>query len=88
MKNCSILILDDATSALDNVTQEKIRKVLENLKGKCTVILIAHRLSTIVDCDRIFFIGDGKVQASGTHRELMERSEEYRELYSAESGEG
>ena len=88
LKNCSILILDEATSALDNVTQEKIRKVLENLKGKCTVILIAHRLSTIVDCDRIFFIGDGKVQASGTHRELMERSEEYRELYSAESGEG
>ena len=87
LKKCSILILDEATSALDNVTQEKIRKVLENLKGKCTVILIAHRLSTIVDCDRIFFIGDGKVQASGTHRELMEQSEEYRELYSAESGE-
>ena len=87
LKKCSILILDEATSALDNVTQEKIRKVLENLKGKCTVILIAHRLSTIVDCDRIFFIGDGKVQASGTHRELMEKSEEYRELYSAESGE-
>lgn len=86
LKKCSILILDEATSALDNVTQEKIRKVLENLKGKCTVILIAHRLSTIVDCDRIFFIGDGKVQASGTHRELMEKSEEYRELYSAESG--
>lgn len=87
LKKCSILILDEATSALDNVTQDRIRKVLENLKGKCTVILIAHRLSTIVESDRIFFVGDGKVQASGTHQELMEQSKEYRELYSVESGE-
>ncbi len=86
LKDSRILILDEATSALDNVTQDEIRRVIQNLRGKCTVIMIAHRFSTIVDADTIYYVGDGKILAQGTHRELMQQSEDYRSLYTMEAG--
>lgn len=79
-----VIFLDEATSALDNETQARIQKSIENLHNK-TVIMIAHRLSTVVNCDRLFFIEDGKVLAAGTHSELLETCQEYRKLYGEET---
>ena len=78
-------MLDEATSALDNETQATIRDAIENMHGKRTVVMIAHRLSTVVNCERLFYLENGKVLASGTHAELLERCPEYRRLYSEEA---
>ena len=83
--NASIFVLDEATSALDNNTQSKVLQAIKNIGEDHTVLLIAHRLSTVVDSDVIFLIGDGHVQASGSHEELLSNSPEYRDLYLAES---
>jgi len=79
-----ILLMDESTSALDNTTQRDVLKAVKGLAGTRTVMMIAHRLSTIVSADAIFFVGGGKILASGTHEELMETCAEYRELYQAE----
>ena len=70
--NVQLLILDEATSALDNTTESEIVKSLENL-GKLTIITIAHRLSTIKNYDQIIFLDDGKITATSTFKELMEK---------------
>ena len=79
-------MLDEATSALDNETQATIRDATENMHGKRTVIMIAHRLSTVINCERLFYIDNGRVLASGTHTELLEGCPEYRRLYAEEAG--
>ena len=80
MKDASILILDDSVSAVD-VKTEKV--ILENLRrqrrGK-TTILIAHRITTVEGMDKIIFIEEGRIAAVGTHAELCESCEGYREL--------
>jgi ABC-type multidrug transport system fused ATPase/permease subunit len=88
LQDSPVIMLDEATSALDNVTQSKISQAIENLRGGRTVIMIAHRLSTVINCERLFFISDGRVLASGTHQELMENCAEYRQLYGDESRAG
>ena len=72
IKNPKILILDEATSALDSESEFKFKKVLDNLKGKMTVIMISHRLSTIKDCDQIIVINKGSIVEKGRHEELYE----------------
>ena len=79
-----ILLMDESTSALDNTTQREVLKAVRGLAGTRTIMMIAHRLSTIVNADTIFFIDGGRVLASGTHKELMETCDKYRELYQAE----
>lgn len=76
-----IILFDEATSALDNETQSKIQEAINNLKGEYTILIVAHRLSTIIDSDRIFVIEDGKIVDSGPHKELLNTSEIYRNLY-------
>lgn len=80
MKNSSILILDDSVSAVDTDTE---RKILDNLKreraGK-TTILIAHRISTVQSLDKIVYLDNGKVVDCGTHAELLERCNDYRNM--------
>ena len=76
-----IILFDEATSALDNETQSKIQEAINNLKGKYTILIVAHRLSTIIDSDRIFVVEDGKIVDSGSHRELLKKSEIYKNLY-------
>ncbi len=80
-----ILILDEATSSLDNENQEKIKQVIASLSGSRTVIIIAHRLSTIIDADEILFIKNGKVAKRGTHKYLMENCKDYNNFYKSES---
>ena len=70
IKNPKILILDEATSALDSESEYKFKKVLDNYKGKITVVIISHRLSTIKDCDQIMVINKGSIVEKGTHEEL------------------
>ena len=85
LKDYPVIMLDEATSALDNETQASIRDAIENMQGGRTVIMIAHRLSTVIHCEQLFVIEDGKVQASGTHEELLKTCEMYRRLYAEES---
>ncbi|MBQ3392964.1 MAG: ATP-binding cassette domain-containing protein [Lachnospiraceae bacterium] len=74
----SVLIFDEATSALDNISQKKVTEALDKLH--CTRIVIAHRLSTIRHCDRIVYLGDGKIQEEGTYEELMKKDGLFAEL--------
>ena len=80
MKNAPILILDDSVSAVDTKTEKIILENLKtNRKGK-TTILIAHRISTIEKMDKIIFIDDGRIEAVGTHEELIASSSDYRTM--------
>nr|WP_246311658.1 ABC transporter ATP-binding protein [Leifsonia naganoensis] len=66
-----VLVMDEATSALDSATEAAVAKAIRELHGKVTVILVAHRLSTIRHADRIYFMSDGQIAASGTFDELV-----------------
>ena len=84
IRKSKIILFDEATSALDNDTQAKIQQAIENLKKDSTILMIAHRLSTVIGCDRIYFVEEGRVADCGSHSELMERCEGYRNLYESE----
>lgn len=79
--NPSILILDDATSAVDAVTESEINQALSSFKTNKTVILIAHRRSSLALADRIVLIDKGRVLAEGSHESLMASSQLYRALF-------
>lgn len=88
LKKPDILILDEATSNLDAVTEKAIQETIDAYSGGITTIIIAHRLSTIRRCDRIFVMEKGKIVESGSHQELMARTNgRYRGLYAAQTGE-
>ena len=72
-----ILILDEATSALDNESESKIQKVINDLKGKITVIAIAHRLSTVMDSDRLIVLQDGTISEQGDPKKLLKDKDSY-----------
>lgn len=80
VQNTKIILFDEATSALDNATQSKIQTAIDNLKGNYTLIIIAHRLSTIINCDKIFILEDGKISATGSHKELLRDNKYYKTL--------
>ena len=84
VQKTEIILFDEATSALDNETQGKIQEAIENMRKNYTIMIIAHRLSTIINSDRILFLDNGKIEAQGTHSELLEVSEEYKKLYEHE----
>jgi ATP-binding cassette subfamily B protein len=86
LKNAPILILDEATSQLDSITENLIQESLKNLmKGK-TVLVVAHRLSTLEMMDRILVFSHGKIIEDGTHEELLELNGTYKKLWSAQVG--
>lgn len=81
LRNPTFLILDEATSSIDALTEAKIQKTVNGiLKGR-TSIIIAHRLSTVVSCDRILFMEGGSILEDGSHRELMAKKGRYYELF-------
>ena len=85
MKDAPILILDDAVSAVDVVTEKKILDRLKELRKGKTTLLMAHRVSTVEQMDRILFLENGRVAAFGTHTELYETCKAYRRMVDAQS---
>lgn len=85
LKKPDILILDEATSNLDSITERALDKTINEFSKEMTTIFIAHRLSTIKDCDRIFVMDKGKIIEHGTHKELSESGGKYSELVRQQS---
>jgi ABC-type multidrug transport system fused ATPase/permease subunit len=81
VKNAPILILDEATSSLDAVSENKIKMAIKELHGEVTQILIAHRLSTIEYADRIIYLENGQKAAEGTKEELLQSCPPFRHLW-------
>lgn len=81
LKKPDILIMDEATSNLDSITEKAIEKTINSLSRNITTIIIAHRLSTIMRCDKIFVMEQGKFIEQGTHRELIARKGRYYDLW-------
>ena len=86
LKNPEILILDEATSAVDNETEAAIQESLETLKEGRTVIAIAHRLSTIKNADLIYVLESGEIVEHGTHDELLNNQGVYAKLWDVQTG--
>ena len=85
LRKSSIIIFDESTSSLDNFAQEEVKKSIDNLKGKSTIVIVAHRLSTIKNVDTIFFLDNGEIVDSGTFDELFERNEKFKAMFLAEN---
>jgi ABC-type multidrug transport system fused ATPase/permease subunit len=81
--NPTLLILDEGTSALDNITESEVSASISELSDEMTIILIAHRLSTITNCDKIFFLDEGKLIDSGTYEELSQRCLMFKSMITA-----
>lgn len=88
LKKPKILILDDSTSAVDTATDANIRKAFRENLGDVTTFIIAQRISSVKDADRIIVMDDGKITDVGTHAELLEKSEIYREVYDSQQKGG
>ncbi len=87
LKNPSVIILDEGTSALDNISERRVREAIEELRVNRTVIMVAHRLSTLNETDRIFVFDKGRVVEDGSYTDLVERNGVFAELVrSAEAG--
>ena len=84
LKHPKIMILDDSTSAVDTATDAKIRSGLKNEFGDTTVIIIAQRISSVEDADRIIVMNDGKIDAVGTHEELIATNRIYQDVYNSQ----
>lgn len=85
LQNPKILILDEATSNIDLMTEKKITKAIDIVTKNRTTIMVAHRISTIKNCDKIVLIKDHINYEEGTHNELMKKKGEYYELYSSQA---
>ena len=86
LKDPKILILDDSTSAVDTATDAKIREAFRTQIPGVTKFIIAQRISSIQDADRIIVLDNGHVNGIGTHEELLENNEIYREVYESQTG--
>ena len=78
------MILDDSTSAVDTATDANIRKALKEQLAGMTTIIIAQRVASVMDADQILVMENGRIRDRGTHAELMESSDIYRELYESQ----
>ena len=86
MKDAPILILDEATSSVDNETEAALQRSLAQISEGRTTLIIAHRLSTIRNADNIFVLENGKVIESGTHDELVLKDRMYKRLWDVQTG--
>tara|TARA_X000001036_G_scaffold411322_1_gene423950 strand:+ start:118 stop:1851 length:1734 start_codon:yes stop_codon:yes gene_type:complete len=83
LKDAPILIMDEATAALDNKSERLVQTALKSLKSGRTTFIVAHRLSTIVEADQIMVVDNGRVSGIGTHDEMLADNTLYSQLYSA-----
>ena len=88
LKDAPVIVLDEATAFIDPENEKRMNEaVSEIIRGK-TVIVIAHKLSSVRDADKIILLGEGKILQEGTHEELLESSEKYRQLWNASASAG
>lgn len=87
MRRPEIYIFDDSFSALDFKTDAKLRAALKKEIAESTVIIVAQRVGTVMDADRIIVLDDGKVAGMGTHKELLDTCNVYREIVSSQLSE-
>ena len=87
LQNPEILILDEATSSLDTVSEKYVQAAIEKLSCDRTTLVIAHRLSTVQKANKIAVIKDGQVVETGSHKELLAKGGEYTKLYSVQFAE-
>ena len=85
LKKPKILILDDSTSAVDTRTDALIRQGFRKFIPETTKIIIAQRVASVQDADRIILLNNGAIEALGSHKELMETSATYREIYTSQN---
>lgn len=78
--NPQVLIMDEATSSLDNLTEKFVIEAIERLRGNRTIIMIAHRLTTVKNCDNIYMMKEGRVIEEGTYDELLINSKDFRKM--------
>lgn len=81
VRNPEILILDDSASALDFATDARLRKAIRTLKNAPTVFIVSQRAASLMGCDKILVLDDGNIAGEGTHTELLENCEVYKEIY-------
>ena len=84
LKKPKIIILDDSTSAVDTATDARIRKAFRERLKDTTTLIIAQRIASVMDADRIVVMNDGEINGVGTHEELLESNEIYREVYTSQ----
>lgn len=85
IKQPEILILDDSASALDYATDAKLRQAIKGLKNTTTVFIVSQRTSSIMSADKIVVLDDGKIVGIGTHSQLLENCDIYKEIYSSQT---
>jgi ABC-type multidrug transport system fused ATPase/permease subunit len=79
-QNPKILVFDEATNSLDNITEKKIMETIYNLYPDKTILIIAHRLSTIKQCDQIILIEEGEIRGQGTYEELINSNQTFKKM--------
>lgn len=79
-KQASVLVFDEATSSLDNATEQAVMESIESLNRDLTILIIAHRLTTVKRCDQIIELAHGKVVAQGSYKQLLEQSHSFRSM--------
>jgi ATP-binding cassette subfamily C protein CydD len=86
LKKPSIILFDEPTTGLDLQTEQILQDSIKELAQSSTVITVAHRLHTIINADKILFLENGELIASGTHKELLESVEAYRKMTTLQQG--
>mgnify|MGYP001568549786 CR=1 FL=1 len=84
LKESKILIIDEAMNSLDNYRKDKVKEVIKELRGNCTILLISHQLKDLKDVDKIFIVEDGTITDCGEHELLLKHNNVYKELYKKE----
>ena len=82
----NILVLDDASSALDYKTDAALRKNINQNYKDTTLVIVAQRISSVMNCEKIIILNEGKIEAQGTHQELLEKSTTYQTIYQLQMG--
>ena len=83
LRRPQLMILDEATSSLDSLSEKAVMATIDEMTQNITAIIVAHRLSSIVDCNKIFVFERGRIVESGTHKSLLKKNGAYRNLWLA-----